>query len=117
MLDWLVRHEPGYARTVIAQVIGEARERFGVPRHVTVNTIATALTLDGKLDNEALDDYLERSKWGPRGVCSRERSAAERSVCTVGRACGTLLTCGNAPDGDRGSGGRRFKSCQLDTSS
>jgi hypothetical protein len=61
MLGWLVRHEPGHAQATIAEIIGEAENRFEVPRPVTVNTIRTALSLDGGLDREALREYLDRA--------------------------------------------------------
>lgn len=61
MLDWLVRHEPGFGQAVIAEIIGEAERRLEVPRHVAINSISTALSLDGKLDDETLTEYLERA--------------------------------------------------------
>jgi hypothetical protein len=60
MLDWLLRHEPGHTRTIINSIIGEAEQRFEVPRTVIENSIETALSLDGKLPKESLSDYLER---------------------------------------------------------
>jgi hypothetical protein len=42
MLDWLVRHEPGFGQAVIAEIIGEAESRFGVPRHVSTNSMESA---------------------------------------------------------------------------
>lgn len=61
MLDWLLRHEPGYTRAIINSIIGDAERRFEVPRHVIENSIETALTLDGKLKTETLNEYLERT--------------------------------------------------------
>lgn len=61
MLDWLIRHEPVVGQRVIAEIIGEAERRFEIPRRVAENTIETALTLDGSLDHETLDEYLTRA--------------------------------------------------------
>jgi hypothetical protein len=61
MLDWFIRHEPGLAQAVIAEIIGDAEDRFGVPRKVTESSIRTALSLDGKLDDETRREYLARA--------------------------------------------------------
>lgn len=60
MLDWLVRHEPGYARAAIGSIIGDAERRFeDVPRAVFVNSIQTALSLDSTLDDDARREFLD----------------------------------------------------------
>lgn len=60
MLDWLVRHDPPAARRTICSVIGKAEWDLGIPRAVSIRSIRTALTLDGKLGDEALATYLDR---------------------------------------------------------
>jgi len=46
----------GYA---ISEIIGDAEGRLAVPRHVTEQTIQTALDLDGGM-NDYLDEFLSR---------------------------------------------------------
>ncbi|MFI6587450.1 hypothetical protein [Embleya sp. NPDC050493] len=60
MLDWLIRHDPGYAQPVIAEIVGEAERRLHIPRAVTAHTLRTALALDGELDTDARNDFLDR---------------------------------------------------------
>jgi hypothetical protein len=59
MLGWLALHRPHMAGAAISEIIGDAEDRLGVPRHVTEETIRTALDLDGNMDNY-LDDFLAR---------------------------------------------------------
>jgi hypothetical protein len=59
-LDWLIRHEPAAAGRAIEQAIGEAETNLEIPRAVTERSIATALSLDGTLDETTLDAFLER---------------------------------------------------------
>ena len=59
MLDWLIRHRPTLAASTIASVIGEA-ERRGIPRPVSEESIRTALSLDGTLDADSYQAFLER---------------------------------------------------------
>ncbi|MEU0155622.1 hypothetical protein [Micromonospora fulviviridis] len=61
MLDWLVRHEPRLAARTITEIIGEAERRMGIARDAVENAIADALALDGALDSEAYDEFLERA--------------------------------------------------------
>ena len=44
----------------IGEIIGEATDRFGIPRKIAENTIETALTLDSELSEDILDDFLAR---------------------------------------------------------
>jgi len=60
MLDWFVRHHPATAAYTIGEIIGEATDRFGIPRKIAENTIETALTLDSELSEDILDDFLAR---------------------------------------------------------
>lgn len=58
MLGWLVRHHPAAAGNVIGTIIGEAQRRLQIPRDVTGQSVSTALSLDGGLDDDALDKFL-----------------------------------------------------------
>jgi hypothetical protein len=60
MLDWLIRHHPSTAAYTISEITGEAERRLGIPREVTESSLATALALDGKLDEKTREDFLER---------------------------------------------------------
>ncbi|MBM7790201.1 helix-turn-helix transcriptional regulator [Tenggerimyces flavus] len=60
MLDWLIRHDPALAAHVITETIGEARRRLQIAPPVTERSIRVALSLTGKLDDSALNDYLTR---------------------------------------------------------
>lgn len=59
-LDWLIRHEPAAAGRAIEQAIGEAEANLEIPRAVTEESIATALSLDGTLDQATREAFLER---------------------------------------------------------
>lgn len=56
MLGWLVRHHPA----TTGHVIGEAERRLSIPRGVTEESVSTALSLDGGLDADALEQFLSR---------------------------------------------------------
>ena len=60
MLDWLIRHYPVHAHAVIPAIIGEAEDHLGIPRATSENSIRTALSLDAKLDQATLDEFLDR---------------------------------------------------------
>jgi hypothetical protein len=60
MLDWFVRHHPATAAFTIGEIIGEATDRFDIPRKIAENTIETALTLDSELSHDIIDDFLAR---------------------------------------------------------
>ncbi|HSV64962.1 MAG TPA: hypothetical protein VLJ59_03505 [Mycobacteriales bacterium] len=60
MLDWLIRHSPNHASHTIAEIVGEAERRLGVPRTVSADSIRTALSLDGKLDTNTRNKFLDR---------------------------------------------------------
>jgi hypothetical protein len=59
-LDWLIRHDPYLGAATITSIIGEAERRLGIPRRVSVFSIQTALSLDGKLDSTQRADYLDK---------------------------------------------------------
>ncbi|MFF4542463.1 hypothetical protein [Streptomyces aureus] len=61
MLDWLIRHHPLSAHHAIAEIIGEAERRMGIPRDVSSESIRTALGLDSKLPRQVRLDFLERA--------------------------------------------------------
>ena len=59
MLGWLALHRPHMAGYAISEIIGDAEGHLAVPRHVTEQTIQTALDLDGGMD-DYLDEFLSR---------------------------------------------------------
>jgi hypothetical protein len=59
MLDWLIRHSPDTARHTITYIIGEAERHLGVTRKASAESIRSALNLDGKLDADACNEYLD----------------------------------------------------------
>lgn len=59
-LGWLVRHRPATAAHTIDLIIGEAGRRLGIPRDITEHSISVALGLDGRLSEEALNQFLRR---------------------------------------------------------
>jgi hypothetical protein len=61
MLDWLIRYHPATAAVTIGEIIGEAERRLGIPREVSEWSLRTALCLDGKLDDAARDEFLDRA--------------------------------------------------------
>ncbi|GAA3832510.1 hypothetical protein GCM10022226_62170 [Sphaerisporangium flaviroseum] len=60
MIDWLIRHHPSTAAHTISEIIGEAERRLRIARDVTESSLATALALDGKLDEKTREDFLKR---------------------------------------------------------
>lgn len=61
MLDWLIRHHPTTAQYTVTGLIGEAERRLEVDRDVTARSLRTALALDGKLSEDAYDDFLQHT--------------------------------------------------------
>jgi hypothetical protein len=59
-LDWLIRHDPATAGLTIEQTIGDAEREFEIPRSVSEQSIRKALAVDGTLDEQTLQDFLER---------------------------------------------------------
>ncbi|WP_356948870.1 hypothetical protein [Streptomyces cacaoi] len=57
MLDWFVRHRPDAAGHTISPIIGEAERQLDVPQAVSINSVKTALALDGALSEP--EAYLE----------------------------------------------------------
>jgi hypothetical protein len=57
MLGWLALHRPHMAGFAISGIIGDAETRLSVPRHVTEDTIRTALSLDGDMGSY-LNEFL-----------------------------------------------------------
>jgi len=60
MLDWLIRYHPAIAGRTIGEIIGEADGRLSIPRDVTERSLWSALCLDGKLDDDVREQFLER---------------------------------------------------------
>jgi predicted DNA-binding transcriptional regulator AlpA len=58
MLDWLIRHQPTQAHRTVAEIIGEAERKYGIPPQITGNSLHTALGLDGKLNGAAYAKFL-----------------------------------------------------------
>jgi hypothetical protein len=61
MLGWLIQHAPYRASGVINEVIGEAEQRLQIPRAVVVNSIRTAMSLDGGVDETLMREFLDRT--------------------------------------------------------
>jgi hypothetical protein len=59
MLGWLIRHRPSTAVWVIGETIGEAERRLQIPREVSEWSIRTAVGLDGDLDTESSNKFLD----------------------------------------------------------
>ncbi|MFG2030289.1 hypothetical protein [Streptomyces sp. NPDC048825] len=60
MLDWFVRHHPDSAQTAIGDILRATEKRWGIPAKVTGRSLCQSLSLDGKLGQEVLDEYLDR---------------------------------------------------------
>ncbi|MHA6757302.1 hypothetical protein [Streptacidiphilus sp. PAMC 29251] len=45
---------------MIGELVGQAESRLEIPRDVTAKSLSTALSLDGKLEDGVLDDFLGR---------------------------------------------------------
>lgn len=60
MLDWLIRHHPDSARHAFGEIVGAAEQRLGIPREVSEQSLSTALSMDGKLDDDRLEEFLSR---------------------------------------------------------
>jgi hypothetical protein len=60
MLDWLIQHKPEQARAAVAEIVGEAERRLGIPPEVTGFSLRQALALDGKLpDENAYEEFFD----------------------------------------------------------
>jgi hypothetical protein len=60
MLDWLIRHNPDAAGYTIGEIIGEAERNRGISRKISEESLRTALGLDGSLDRDTRDEFLDR---------------------------------------------------------
>ncbi|GAA3733440.1 hypothetical protein [Salinactinospora qingdaonensis] len=60
MLDWLIRHHPDRAQHTIGGLVGQAERELGIDRKVTARSLRTALAMDGKLEQELREDFLDR---------------------------------------------------------
>jgi hypothetical protein len=62
MLDWLIRHDPTRAAVVVAEVVGEAERKLGIPPALSDRSLRTALSLDGKLpDKGAYEQFMDNA--------------------------------------------------------
>jgi hypothetical protein len=59
MLDWIVRHHPTRAATLINDIIGNAERELKLPRAASIASIRRALA-DGKLSANEYDIFLDR---------------------------------------------------------
>ncbi|GIF08898.1 helix-turn-helix transcriptional regulator [Actinoplanes siamensis] len=60
MLDWLIQHQPEYARAAVAEIVGEAERDLGIPPAITGFSLRQALALDGKLPGEnAYNEFFD----------------------------------------------------------
>jgi hypothetical protein len=60
ILHWLVRFSPETARHTIGEIVGEAERQLELPRHVSEESVRSALHVDGQLEAESLDEFLDR---------------------------------------------------------
>lgn len=59
MLDWFIRHYPQHAAHMIGELVGQAERNLKIPRDTVAYSLASALGLDGKLDNAARQKFLK----------------------------------------------------------
>jgi hypothetical protein len=63
MIAWYIRHDPALAHAVLGETVGQAERELGIPRDATVETVDTAVSLDGDLaddEKEAFEDFFNR---------------------------------------------------------
>jgi hypothetical protein len=60
MLGWLVRHGPSAGQITMGEIVGRAERRYQIPRKAAESTLRMSLSLDGKLDDTARRDLLDR---------------------------------------------------------
>jgi hypothetical protein len=60
MLDWIIRHDPRIAPSVIGEIVGEAEDRLGIPREVSEKSLRRAIALDSKIDATTQEEFLSR---------------------------------------------------------
>lgn len=65
MLGWMVRHQPSMAQAAWGVIVRDAEDKLGIPPALTERSLDTALGLDGRLGEAALDDFLRRVKTPP----------------------------------------------------
>ncbi|MEU6381699.1 hypothetical protein [Streptomyces sp. NPDC046909] len=58
MLDWFIRHHPASAKTTIGDILRTAEDRWDVPPTTTGKALHRALSMDSKLDEATLEEYL-----------------------------------------------------------
>jgi hypothetical protein len=60
MLGWLIRHHPSAAAQTLGEIVGDAERRLQIPRKVSERSLRTAMALDGNLDTETRNNFLDR---------------------------------------------------------
>ncbi|MGB8407135.1 MAG: hypothetical protein WCE30_24050 [Mycobacterium sp.] len=60
MLDWIVRHHPKHALTLINTIIGSAERDLEVPRIESIAAIRRSLRQNGKLAEQEYEPFLSR---------------------------------------------------------
>ncbi|MFF2549262.1 hypothetical protein ACFVUY_42810 [Kitasatospora sp. NPDC058063] len=60
MLDWFIRHHPASAQHTLGEIQREAEARLKIPADVSADALRSALSLDGKLEKTAREEYLDR---------------------------------------------------------
>lgn len=61
MLDWIVRHHPKHALTLINSIIGSAERDLEIPRSESIDAIRRTLRYDGKLAEADYEPFLSRA--------------------------------------------------------
>ena len=61
LLGWLIRTYPDQATFVLGELIGQVEDDLGIPRSVTISSLRTALSLDGKLSADARKEFFARA--------------------------------------------------------
>ncbi|MFE6498984.1 hypothetical protein [Kitasatospora sp. NPDC057738] len=60
MLDWFICHHPASAQHTLGEIQREAEARLKIPADASADALRSALSLDGKLEKTAREEYLDR---------------------------------------------------------
>ncbi|MFI1769258.1 hypothetical protein ACH41H_45550 [Streptomyces sp. NPDC020800] len=58
MLDWFIRHHPESAHAYIGEITRAAHDRWQIPAQETLRTLRQAVSLEGKLNEEAREAFF-----------------------------------------------------------
>ncbi|MDK9496146.1 hypothetical protein QEZ40_000488 [Streptomyces katrae] len=58
MLDWFIRHHPESAHHYIGEITREAHTRWEIPAEETIDTLRTAVSMDGKTSDEDRETFF-----------------------------------------------------------